>query len=96
MTSRKPGYVGTPFPSVNVRIVDDSDEAVPPGTQGNLQISGPTVFEGYWKNPEATKKEFVNEWFRTGDVAVFDPEAGAYKILGRASVDIIKSSGKHF
>lgn len=73
--------------------MDDNDQPVPIGIAGHLQIAGPTVFQGYWNNPEASKTEFIGEWFRTGDIAMFDPEKDAFKILGRASVDIIKSSG---
>ena len=95
MSSRVPGYVGKPFPSAEVRIVDEStNQVLPPGESGALQIRGPIVFDEYWKRPEATQKEFAEDgWFRTGDVAVFDPTEDSYKILGRSSVDIIKFSG---
>src|SRR5206468_2134550 len=49
------------------------------------------VFREYWRRPEATTAAFRNGWFRTGDVAVLDD--GAYRILGRSSVDIIKTGG---
>jgi malonyl-CoA/methylmalonyl-CoA synthetase len=50
------------------------------------------VFSQYWNNPEATDAAFVDGWFRTGDVAVREPDG--YRLLGRASVDIIKSGGE--
>ena len=62
------------------------------GTPGELLVRGPNVFREYWNNPEATDAAFVDGWFRTGDVAVDD--AGGYRLLGRASVDIIKSGGE--
>jgi len=62
------------------------------GMNGELLVKGPTVFQGYWNNPEATDKEFTHDgWFRTGDIAEFNK--GYYKILGRSSTDIIKSGG---
>ena len=72
-------------------------------------MRGPTIFKGYWRNPEATKKEFAPErWFKTGDIAVrrpCPPGAGegksgewargpAYFIHGRKSADIIKTGGE--
>lgn len=59
---------------------------------GDLLIKGPSVFKSYFNNPEATKKEFTDDgWFITGDTVEYVD--GAFKILGRKSVDIIKSGG---
>lgn len=58
---------------------------------GDLFIRGPTVFQEYWNKPEETKKEFIDGWFKTGDTAAY--EKGYFKILGRSSVDIIKTGG---
>ncbi len=88
---RRPGFVGSPLPGVEVRLVDDAGEPVPPGTPGEIEVRGPGVFLEYWRRPEATAAAFRHEWFRTGDVAVV--EDGAYRILGRKSVDIIKTGG---
>jgi len=88
---RRPGYVGSPLPHVNVRLVDESHQPVPEGTSGEIQVKGPTVFREYWRKPEDTEKAFVDGWFRTGDVAIYDK--GSYRILGRSSVDIIKTGG---
>jgi len=79
---RRPGFVGTPLPGVDVRLV--------PGT-GEIEVRGTTVFLEYWRRPDATSEAFRDGWFRTGDVAVM--EHGAYRILGRSSVDIIKTGG---
>jgi len=86
-----PGHVGTPLPGVEVRLVDEAGEEVPPGTPGEIQVKGPGVFLEYWRKPEATREAFRDGWFRTGDVAV--TEEGIYRILGRSSVDIIKTGG---
>lgn len=91
---RKPGYVGTPLPGVNVKIVEELNQSVvcPNGKPGELMVKGPTVFSQYWNRKEATLSAFDQDgYFKTGDIAVC--ENGNYKILGRASVDIIKSAG---
>jgi malonyl-CoA/methylmalonyl-CoA synthetase len=88
---RLAGYVGKPLPQVEVRLVDENGELVPAGTPGEIQVKGPGVFLEYWQNPEATAKAFQDGWFRTGDTAVV--ENSNYRILGRMSVDIIKTGG---
>lgn len=88
---RRPGYVGTPLPGVGLRLVDEDGNAPPEGSPGEIQVQGEAVFREYWNKPEATASEFVDGWFKTGDVAVL--EDGAYRILGRSSVDIIKTGG---
>jgi malonyl-CoA/methylmalonyl-CoA synthetase len=88
---RRPGFVGLPLPGVAVRLVDDEGGEVPPGTPGQVEIGGPSVFLEYWRRPEATAEAFRDGWFRTGDVAVV--EGGYYRLLGRRSVDIIKTGG---
>ncbi|MBD2521702.1 AMP-binding protein [Nostoc sp. FACHB-133] len=88
---RLAGYVGKPLPEVEVRLVDENGELVPVGTPGEIQVKGPGVFLEYWQNPQATAKAFQDGWFCTGDTAVI--ENGSYRILGRMSVDIIKTGG---
>ncbi len=89
---RVPGTVGTPLPSVEVRLVDDHGSPIgPERIAGEIEVRGPTVFREYWRRPEATAAAFHDGWFRTGDLAVV--EDGRYRILGRASVDIIKTGG---
>ncbi len=89
---RRPGHVGLPLPGVEVRLWSEAHGgSPPPGEPGEIQVRGATVFSGYWSQPEATAASFVDGWFRTGDVAVI--EEGSYRILGRSSVDIIKSGG---
>lgn len=89
---RRPGFVGTPLPGVEVRLVDDAGGKLSPGAPGELEIRGSGVFQEYWRRPDATREAFRDGWFRTGDVAV--NEDGAYRLLGRKSVDIIKSGGE--
>jgi len=91
--TRQAGYVGRPLPGVEVRLTDDADHVVPPGTPGQIQVRGPTVFGRYWERPNETEAAFTHDgWFRTGDEAVV--EGGAYRILGRSSVDILKTGGE--
>ena len=59
---------------------------------GELLVRGPNVFREYWRRPDATAEAFTDGWFRTGDVAVHDAEG--YRMLGRSSVDIIKTGGE--
>ena len=88
---RLPGYVGTPLPTIEVKLVDESGNLAPLGTPGEIQVRGPGVFLEYWEDPASTKKAFRDGWFCTGDIAVI--ENGTYRILGRSSVDIIKTGG---
>lgn len=89
---RKPGSVGRPLPSVEMRIVDDTGRDVEAGEAGEIWIRGPSVFPGYFGKPEATERAFTGGWFRTGDTATLDAD-GYVRILGRTSVDILKSGG---
>jgi len=88
---RRPGHVGTPLPGVEVRLVDDTGRPAPPGEPGEIEVRGPNVFLEYWGRPDATDAAFNDGWFRTGDTAVVAD--GAYRILGRNSVDILKVAG---
>ena len=88
---RRPGFIGQPLPGVRVRILDENNQIVGEGTSGEIQIKGPNVFKEYWNKPEATEEAFIDGWFKTGDIAVW--EQGSIRILGRNSVDIIKSGG---
>jgi malonyl-CoA/methylmalonyl-CoA synthetase len=90
---RVPGTVGTPLPGVEVRLVDDDALPVPPGEAGEIQVLSPNVFLEYWERPDATAAAFTEDgWFRTGDTATVDN--GRFRILGRSSVDILKTGGE--
>ena len=89
---RRPGHVGMPLPGVGVRIADEQGLPVPEGEPGEILVRGDNVFTRYWNRPEATQEAFTADgWFRTGDIAVVDD--GYIRIMGRNSVDIIKSGG---
>ena len=89
--TRRPGSVGAPLPDIRVRIVDEQGQTVPDGTSGELDVRGPGVFHEYWRRPDETRDAFRDGWFRTGDMAVVDD--GVYRLLGRTSIDIIKTGG---
>jgi len=88
---RMPGHVGNPLPGVAARLVDEHGALAAPGTSGEIEVEGPSVFKEYWQRPAETKAAFKGPWFKTGDVAVI--EEGSYRILGRQSTDIIKTGG---
>lgn len=89
---RKAGFVGLPLPGVKIRLVDENYKDVAKDQPGEILVKGENVFHEYWNKPEAAKKEFTPDgWFKTGDVAI--EENGYYRIMGRNSVDIIKSGG---
>ena len=87
---RRPGGVGQPLPGVQVRLVDDDGRPVA-GDSGQLAVRGPQVFKEYWGRPRETAAAFRDGWFLTGDEARL--EDGSYRILGRRSVDVLKTGG---
>ncbi|KAJ2879316.1 hypothetical protein FB639_003117 [Coemansia asiatica] len=94
-SSRKVGTVGKPLPGVEVRLVDTDGNEVTnvQGAAGMIQVKGPNVFREYYGLPDKTAKEFTADgWFITGDIGTCDAD-GFYSIMGRQSVDIIKSGG---
>ncbi len=88
---RREGSVGQPLPGVEARIVDRAGIEVAEGTSGQIEVRGPQVFREYWRRPEETATAFREGWFRTGDEGLL--EDGYHRILGRRSVDIIKTGG---
>ena len=79
---RKPGSAGRVHDGVDVAIMDDDGQFLPPGREGQIAIRGAAVIESYWNDPEATRSAFRNGWFQTGDVGRLDEE-GFLFITGR-------------
>jgi len=89
---RRPRTVGTPLPGVEMRLVGDGESDVQAGDPGELWIRARTVFEGYDDNERATIDALSGDWFKTGDTARSSSD-GYVTMLGRTSVDILKSGG---
>lgn len=86
---REQGSLGLPLPGVEIMIKN-----LDLHMSGELLVRGPGVFDEYLENPEATNKAFTRDrWFQTGDIVTTDQKTGHYRLLGRASSDIIKTGG---
>ena len=95
-TDRRPGSLGLPFPSTRVRIVDQEDPTreVAPGEKGELLISGPQVFQGYWQRPEETAHQLLEGgWLRTGDIVRMEDD-GMVVLLDRMKEMIVTGGFK--
>jgi len=95
--TRVAGSVGIPFAGVGVRIVDGNGAHVLEGDVGELLVSGPNVFAGYWRDPLKTAASFAagndgRRWYRSGDLARYDTDYGVYRIVGRMK-ELIISGG---
>jgi len=89
---RKPGHIGQALPGVSIRLADENNTEVAKGMTGEIQIKGANVFKEYWGKPTETTNTFTADgWFKSGDIAILEDDS--YKILGRNSIDIIKSGG---
>ncbi len=89
---RLAGRVGFPMPGVEAGIFDGNGGRLGVGERGEIGVRGRGVFLEYWGKPRETESAFRDGWFRTGDIAFLE-RGGSYRILGRESVDIIKSGG---
>lgn len=90
------GTVGVPLPGVELRLVEEDGTPLPAHdgeSVGEIQVRGPNLFTEYLNRPDATAAAFTADgWFRTGDMAVRDPD-GYVRIVGRKATDLIKSGG---
>ncbi|MEU7425210.1 acyl-CoA synthetase [Streptomyces sp. NPDC040750] len=90
------GTVGVPLPGVELRLVEEDGTRIAAHdgeSVGEIQVRGPNLFTGYLNRPDATAAAFTADgWFRTGDMAVREPD-GYVRIVGRKATDLIKSGG---
>jgi long-chain acyl-CoA synthetase len=87
------GSVGIAQTGIEVRIGGADDAALPPGEVGEVLVRGPTVMQGYWRNPDASATALANGWLHTGDVGVLD--ADGFLTLKDRSKDLIISGGSN-
>ncbi|HTS98275.1 MAG TPA: long-chain fatty acid--CoA ligase [Streptosporangiaceae bacterium] len=88
---RKPGSIGTPVAGVEMRVVGNDGQELPPGEVGEIAIRGHNVMKGYWGKPEATAEAIPDGWFRTGDLARVD--SGGYFFIVDRKKDLIIRGG---
>ncbi|MCZ6709487.1 MAG: class I adenylate-forming enzyme family protein [Gammaproteobacteria bacterium] len=89
----RPGSVGRPVATVDIRIVDDHQQDCAIGVIGELWARGPNVFEGYWNKPAETQAAFSDGWFKTGDLGYVDDD-GFYYVVDRKK-DVIIRAGEN-
>ena len=87
----RPGSAGTPVPGTEARLLDAAGREVADGVEGVLHVRTPSLSPSYWRRPAESRRAFVGDWFRTGDVCVRDAD-GAFHHLGRED-DLFKVAG---
>lgn len=91
----KPGAAGKPLPLAQVRCVDDAGQDVSVGQPGEIAVQGALVFDGYWRDPDATKFASRHGWHHTGDVGKFDEQGYLYYVGRKPEKELIKSGGEN-
>jgi long-chain acyl-CoA synthetase len=87
----KPGSVGPPLEGVEVRIKDDFERELPPGSPGEITVRGPNVMKGYFKEPEETERALRGGWLHTGDIGYMDEDG--YLFIVERKKDLIITGG---
>jgi fatty-acyl-CoA synthase len=88
---KAPDSIGRPFINFEVKIANPDLSDAPPGTEGEILVRGPSVMEGYYKRPDATRDVFHEGWLRTGDAGAMD--AGGYVHFRDRIKDMVKTGG---
>jgi len=89
----KIGSVGKPVLHLAMRVVDESGADVPPGSLGEVVLKGPKVFQGYWRDPQATAAAIKDGWFYTGDIGRVDEDG--YLYIEDRKKDMVISGGEN-
>jgi len=87
---RKPGSVGLPLPQVEIKVVDEQDQALPPNKPGELLVKGDNVMAGYYDLPEETQSTIKEGWLYTGDLAKIDEEGYIYIVDRKKDMIIVR------
>jgi O-succinylbenzoic acid--CoA ligase len=90
---RKLGSAGKPLLFSQVRIVDETGAELPPGAPGEVIVRGPTVMQGYFNSPQATRAVLRDGWLYTGDIGYLDEEGDLWLVQRRS--DLIVSGGEN-
>lgn len=93
LASEKAGSAGLPHPIVDLSVRDDSGQELPAGQAGELWVRSPTLVRGYWNRPEANAGDFVDSWFRSGDIGFLDEDG--FLFLSDRAKDIIIRGGEN-
>lgn len=80
-----PGFVGRPMPLSEVKLVGPHGDAVADGQTGEVWVRGPAITPGYWCNEPANQAAFSDGWYRSGDLALRDPQTGQYRMVDRVT-----------
>lgn len=87
----KPGSVGPPIDGVEVKIRDELERELPPGSPGEITVRGPNVMQGYLKDPEETERALRGGWLHTGDIGYLDEDG--YLFIVERKKDLIITGG---
>ena len=91
----RPGAAGVPGPACRVRVVDDYDRDVPTGAAGEILARGPTIFQGYFDQPDVNEITFRGGWHHTGDVGRFDEDGYLHYVKRKPEKELIKPGGEN-
>lgn len=87
---RKPGSVGLPISGVEVKVVNEDGNQLPPNKEGELLVKGENVMKGYYKLPEETRKAIKDGWLYTGDIAKIDEDGYIYIVDRKKDMIIVR------
>ncbi|WP_338373156.1 AMP-binding enzyme, partial [Enterococcus faecium] len=87
--TRKFQSVGYPIPHVEVAIVDDNNNFLPPNEPGEIVARGHCVMKGYWNNPDQTANTIINGWLHTGDIGKIDEDGYVYLLDRKKDLIIV-------